>query len=173
MAQFSTRWYCLAYWGESMCQVEVKMASPSSLVSGTGSLCSHQSEIKHSSFLSGLCPLPTSTLLVSKLSTCQVKPLSSILYQMGLCFKTSYLRDPQLTPIPSLWGKVSLSNIRPACDRKCAIPQWQKFRDYGKSQHTNCTTFHCTLMPLFNTSKGAAFQGMLGPLLAGRPHGLY
>ncbi|XP_049506125.1 uncharacterized protein LOC125936195 [Panthera uncia] len=38
------------------------MASSSSLVSGTGILCPHRPVIKHPSFVSVLCPLPTSTL---------------------------------------------------------------------------------------------------------------
>ena len=88
----STRWCCLAYWGGSvwcLCMREVEMASPSSLVSGTRILHSHQPMIKHPFFASGLHQFPISTLSVSKLSACPVAPPS----KMGLCSKAPCFRD--------------------------------------------------------------------------------
>ena len=73
--------------------LELKMASPSSLVSGMGISCLHRHAIKHFSFVLGFCPLPSFTLSVSKLSACQVAPTSRVLSLMDLCFKTPYLRD--------------------------------------------------------------------------------
>ena len=106
-APFSTRWCCLAYWGgsvgvcicmhvpmQSTCTVGLKVASPSSLVFSRGTACSHGLAIKHPSFVSSLCLLPTSTLSMCKLSACQVIPPSRVLAQMGLCFKTPRFKDP-------------------------------------------------------------------------------
>ena len=97
-ARLSTRWHCFVYWGgsvwhSSVCIEEMEMASPSSPVSGTGTLSSNQPMIKNPSFVSGHCPLPASTLSMPKLSACQAAPPSRLLSQVGLCFKTSF-RDP-------------------------------------------------------------------------------
>ena len=74
------------------CVGDVEMASPRPLVSGAGTLHSHQPVTKHPSFVSVLHPLLTSTLSVSNLSTCQGAPLSRVLSQMRLCFKTPQFR---------------------------------------------------------------------------------
>ena len=97
MAPFSTRWRCLAYWRGLAwwtCVGEVEMASPRSLVSGTGSSHSHRPAIKHSFFVLGLGPLIVSTLSMFKPSAWLAAPPSRVLSQMGLCFKTPHFRDP-------------------------------------------------------------------------------
>ena len=100
MALFSTQWHYLVYWNGSVwctceCMHMREIASPSSLVYGTGALCSHGPTVKYSSCVSGLHPFPRPfTLSVSKMSACQVSPPSRFLSQMGLCFKTPPFRDP-------------------------------------------------------------------------------
>ena len=127
-ALFSTRWHYLAYWGGSVwrsCAGEVERASPYSLVFGTGFLCSHQTGTKDRSFDSGLIHHPTSTLSVFKLS------LQSFISD-GVVFQNLTLQSTLwLGPLPTLCGKVSLSNGWVlACPRKhsCdhAVPEVQR-----------------------------------------------
>ena len=73
------------------------MASSSFLLSSTGTVCSHQPIIKHPSIVSALCSLPTSTLSMSKLSTCQAAPPSRVLSEIGLCLK------PHTSETPVAW----------------------------------------------------------------------
>ena len=124
------------------------MASPNSLVSGTETSCSHCPMIKHPSFVSGLHPLPASTLPVSELSACQVAPLSSFI--SDVLFQNPSLQRPSwLGPMLTLWGRVSLSNgwcwLTP--ENVHGVLQWQRFRDYGKS-HIAGIRFHRTLVSL-------------------------
>ena len=73
----SATWLCcLAYWGGTVRAgtLEMKMTSASSLVSCARIPHPHQPRIKHLSFVSGFCPLPTSTLSVFKLSAFQAAP---------------------------------------------------------------------------------------------------
>ena len=109
------------------------MPSPSFLVSGTGTLHSHLLAVKHSSFVSGFCPLPACTLSASKLSACQATPPSQILFHSGLFPNFSLLKALWLGAVPTLWGRVFLSNGRVlACLRDVpAISLWQRFRDCG------------------------------------------
>lgn len=71
--------------------LEKKMTSLSSPVSGMGILYPHVS--KHPSFVSGLCPLPASTLSVSRLSAGQAALPSRVVSPMGLCLRTPGFRD--------------------------------------------------------------------------------
>ena len=128
---------------------EVKVASPSSLVSGLEILCPHRHTIKHPSFISGFRQVPTFTLSVSKLSGCQVLLRSRFLSQMGLCFKTQHFRDPcGFGPVLILWRRVLPSNGKSWLVPENVVQQ-QRLRVYGKSEHTTGTKFCCILVSLF------------------------
>ena len=53
-------------------------------------------------------------------------------------------------PLPNLQGRVLLNNGQTlfAPENICVITQYQKFKEYGKSQHTAGTSFHHTLSSL-------------------------
>ena len=175
------------------------MASPSLLVSGTGTLRSHWPSIKHPFSVSSFRPLPASILPVSKLSACQAGPPSWVLPQMRLCFQTLNSWGPcSLDPLwlsgaGSCWAMVRChlapENIR-------VIVLQQRFRDCGQvpvcPRKSSCNrtaaevqrlwqfTTHSPHQVLLNSgifvlipANVAVLRGSLGSLPVGKPYGLY
>ena len=91
------------------CMGQVKMTSPSFPVSSTRVLRSHRLAIKRPSFVSGFCPVPASTLSVSKPSAFQAAPPFLILSQMVFP-NPLLLRALQLGSSLTLWGRVLQNN---------------------------------------------------------------
>lgn len=113
------------------------MASPSFLDSGTGTPCSHRPVIKHPSFVLGFRPLSISILSVSKPSACRWH-LTPEYLRWGCVSKFHTSETLQLEPASALWGRVVLRNSQCwlAPENVPVVGQWQRFKDYGKSQHT-------------------------------------
>ena len=80
------------------------MASPSSLVFGTGTSHSHQPAIKHPSFVSDLHPFPTAILSMSKPSACQGAPPFKVLSQMVCVSNPQFSETPTAWPTLIMWG---------------------------------------------------------------------
>ena len=165
-----------------------EMVSPSSLVPGAGALHSHRPTIKHPSFVSGLCQLPTSTLSFSKLPTCQVVPSSRVLCQRGCVSKPHTSETPTARTCSNSLGEgLTEQWLGASLPRKCSCNSIeQRFRDYGKSQHTGGTRFHFTRVSssqhqetwlpsgvLWALCPWAALWGPLGSLPMGKHYGLY
>ena len=84
--------------------------------------------IKHPSFGSGLCPLPTSTLSVSKLSACKAALHSRV------CFKIPHCRDPCAGPVLTLWGRVSAMAGASLPKKNGLVLTYLHFRDETSSE---------------------------------------
>ena len=121
MTLFSTRWHCLAYWVDcfgacrcgGLCAGEVKMMSPNYPVFSIR-ICTLPDQQSSLLLVSSFCPLPASTLSMTKLSGCQVAPPPEFYLGCGCVSQTLTFEGLQLSPTPTLWGKVSPSNCRPA-----------------------------------------------------------
>ena len=168
MAPFSMRWRCLAHWGGSVWHTcayvgEVEMASPSSLGSSdTGTSGSHPPRIKYLSFVSGLCPLPTLPCQCPSFLTSKYTSLQSFISD-GIM-----LQNPTLQTAWSGGGSCwAMASCRLAPENVYAIPQQQRFRDYGKSQHHASTGFIALWGLCFNTSKWGCSLGSAGTSACG------
>ena len=120
------------------------MALPRSLVSGTGTSRSHRLVIKHPSFVSGLCPPHTSTLSMPKL--CQSFLSDRVVFKSH----TSETMEAW-THTSTLLGRLSLCNgwVLNCPRKRSGNYTGQRFRYYGKPQHTAGAKFHYILVSLF------------------------
>ena len=107
------------------CALEVKMTLPT-FDTGT---CSLMTCYQAPSFVIGFHPLPTCTLYLSKLSTCQVAPPSRVLSRIGLCFKTPHFRHPfdlDLCQLSARGSHHTMARSWLAPENIPVITQWQR-----------------------------------------------
>ena len=104
------------------CVGAVRVALPSFLVSGTGTLCSHPPIFKHA--LLCLRPLSTPCFYTVRVQAVGLPGGTSLLNFIldGAVFSNpSLLRSQQLGPALTIWGRISLSTDQVlACPRKCS-----------------------------------------------------
>ena len=136
------------------------MASPSCLLSGAGTSCSHGPAIKHPSFVSGRCPLRTSTCPRPSCPPARRQLPPEFYLRMGLFQNPTLQRPLQLGPVPTLRGRVSLSKgpRKRSCD--CAAAEVQT-----TANQAPCFTALWHLSP--NTSKRVCPPGSTGTFAHG------